>query len=611
MTQKFTLALITILAALRVTAQTFTQGDVTVTLMPSASHDSTMCASTGQLFYTITIQNSFIGDSVKVVDPSWGMVLYAEGNTTGQNPWQVFAPVFPQMPIVSDLDIIGNMALFYTSETKVISGPDTVYNIVNAFTWPVTDPCLTDTFSGRVYADLDNNCNYGNNDIPLTSIVVTAMPTYTQGNVFIAGNPGYSDPTGRYTTKVIKSWLSSVDASLPNQYQFIFPTSSCSPTSYHITSLPQNNIDFALQCSGNIDLQAFGGAPAFVRPLIPFYLHAGASNVGCNIASGQLRLVLDPRVTYSAANSYNLPASISGDTLIWNFSNLSSLANPQYWNDFISSVHLTPSNSVGIGDSLCFEIFTDVPANDVNIYNNYLSFCIRVVNSFDPNIKEVSPKGEGAAGNIPANTPELTYTIHFQNTGNAPAIHVIVYDTLDADLQPNVMQIVGSSHTMQAEWISPTIVRFSFYNINLPDSSSNQAGSQGQVTFKVKPKAGLNIGTQITNKASIYFDSNAPIVTNTVLNTIAEPLAVVNETPAVKLQVFPNPTDGTVNVVAENAGTDAMVRILNATGQLISTTPLTGASMQLNLTALPAGLYVVELQTKAGSTHTRLMKTGL
>src|SRR5262249_7744489 len=42
----------------------------------------------------------------------------------------------------------------------------------------------------------------------------------------------------------------------------------------------------------------------------------------------------------------------------------------------------------------------------------------------------------------------------------------------------------------------------------------------GFVTFHIKPNAGLADGAQITNSASIVFDSNDPIATNTTLNTI-------------------------------------------------------------------------------------------
>lgn len=44
--------------------------------------------------------------------------------------------------------------------------------------------------------------------------------------------------------------------------------------------------------------------------------------------------------------------------------------------------------------------------------------------------------------------------------------------------------------------------------------------SNGFVAYTIQLKSNLPAGTQITNNADIYFDFNAPIETNTTLNTI-------------------------------------------------------------------------------------------
>jgi hypothetical protein len=53
----------------------------------------------------------------------------------------------------------------------------------------------------------------------------------------------------------------------------------------------------------------------------------------------------------------------------------------------------------------------------------------------------------------------------------------------------------------------------------LPANVTSPEG-EGFVSFSVQPRKGLATGTQITNKSTIFFDANAPIVTNTFLNTI-------------------------------------------------------------------------------------------
>jgi hypothetical protein len=54
----------------------------------------------------------------------------------------------------------------------------------------------------------------------------------------------------------------------------------------------------------------------------------------------------------------------------------------------------------------------------------------------------------------------------------------------------------------------------------LPDSTTDEPGSQGYVIYRIKPLPTLAFGDVIENTASIYFDENPPIVTNTTFHTI-------------------------------------------------------------------------------------------
>ena len=72
------------------------------------------------------------------------------------------------------------------------------------------------------------------------------------------------------------------------------------------------------------------------------------------------------------------------------------------------------------------------------------------------------------------------------------------------------------------------IVYFEFLNINLPDSFTNKDGSHGFVTFSIKPLSTLSLGNMIPNTASIYFDYNKAVVTNTAKTIIANTVLPVN-----------------------------------------------------------------------------------
>ena len=61
---------------------------------------------------------------------------------------------------------------------------------------------------------------------------------------------------------------------------------------------------------------------------------------------------------------------------------------------------------------------------------------------------------------------------------------------------------------------------WTFNNINLPDSATNDSLSKGYITYRIKPFSGLVTGDTILNNASIYFDFNPPIRTNTQVTVL-------------------------------------------------------------------------------------------
>src|SRR5204863_1735372 len=142
----------------------------------------------------------------------------------------------------------------------------------------------------------------------------------------------------------------------------------------------------------------------------------------------------------------------------------------------------------------------------------------------------------------------LTYTIHFQNTGNADAEHIYITDTLDANLDLSTFQLLAYSHRPLVQILDGGIARFNFPNINLPDSNSNEPASHGYVQYKIKMKDNATVGTQINNTAYIYFDFNAPVVTNTTINTVISSVGIATINNDLQVSVFPNPTQNEFTV---------------------------------------------------------------
>jgi len=146
-------------------------------------------------------------------------------------------------------------------------------------------------------------------------------------------------------------------------------------------------------------------------------------------------------------------------------------------------------------------------------------FCGVVTASYDPNDKLGTPIGLTDLHIIPPGQ-EINYRIRFQNTGNDTAFTVIIRDTLDTDLDLFSVVSGASSHSYDFEMYGQGILQWTFRDIQLPDSTTDEPGSNGFVKFKVRPRADIPLGTPIHNTSAIYFDFNEPIITNTTLHTV-------------------------------------------------------------------------------------------
>ncbi len=143
--------------------------------------------------------------------------------------------------------------------------------------------------------------------------------------------------------------------------------------------------------------------------------------------------------------------------------------------------------------------------------------------AMDPNDKLVTPQGYGTAGAVDIDTEWLEYTVRFQNTGTDTAFTVQLLDSLDMDLDPLSMEVLDASHALTQILVDANnLALFRFERILLPDSNVNEAASHGFVKYRIKPNAGSPHLTEITNAAAIYFDLNAPVITNTTLNTLVD-----------------------------------------------------------------------------------------
>ena len=230
--------------------------------------------------------------------------------------------------------------------------------------------------------------------------------------------------------------------------------------------------------------------------------------------------------------------------------------------------------------------------------------CRMIVGSFDPNEKEASPAGYGAQHFIEENT-DINYTIHFQNTGNDTAYKVVIVDTISSTLDINTLIPLVASHDYRFERIDSNVVRFVFDSIYLVDSVHNEPLSHGFVKFSIQQKLNNPIGTKIYNNASIYFDRNEAIVTNTTFHTIGKDFIAVkllsstkNSTYNVKeVKIFPNPfRDQTQIMVEANELKNAVLLLMNLEGQILKTIPSSNNNMfTIYREDLANGMYLFKI----------------
>lgn len=229
--------------------------------------------------------------------------------------------------------------------------------------------------------------------------------------------------------------------------------------------------------------------------------------------------------------------------------------------------------------------------------------CTQNIGSYDPNDKQGFPEGVGAEHFIDANT-DIEYLIRFQNTGTDTAFTVVVYDTLSQYLEPTTVRTEASSHNMDVTVLDGGVLRFTFNNILLPDSNTNQAASNGFLKFRVSQKPDLAIGTRIENTAAIYFDFNDAVLTNTTFHTIGDHYLGSTGTaePGRGLlhSVYPNPVVDLAYFKLDQSVERAKFELINATGAVVASEQFAGAQYVFKRKGLPAGIY--QYQFKANNT---------
>ncbi len=447
--------------------------------------------------------------------------------------------------------------------------------------------------NGRVFNDANNDCQRQANEqkLPTVKMNLYQGTTLLQGGYF-GGN--YSFITGLGTYKV------ELDTTgLP----FIVCRVDTTLSLTAIDSL-KSNIDFGLRCKPAFDVGVNSIAALGFRAAGSTLLNIGAGDISnfynahcaAGIAGTVTVNITGPAKYISPATGALTPSSSGSNTVTWNITDFGTA-------NFSSSFNIIVQTDITaqIGQQVCITVTVTPTAGDNNPSNNTLIQCFTVRASYDPNEKEVYPSGD-----IGPSQKWLTYTIHFQNTGTDTAINIYVDDTLSNNVDVSSFELLNTSHKAITQiFAANRLVKFNFPAINLPDSNINEPLSHGYAQYKVKLKDNLPIGTSIKNTAYIYFDFNAPVLTNTTTNTISVNTGISSLSIQEGLKIFPNPSTGLLNIVTTGSLIPEHIIIYDVSGKKLSEQKYIP---QIDIGPLTNGIYFIELTNGTNVARGRFVK---
>jgi uncharacterized repeat protein (TIGR01451 family) len=380
---------------------------------------------------------------------------------------------------------------------------------------------------GTNYIDSDTNCLIGASE---KGLVNQKINLYKNG---ILDQQTYSNENGNYyfdtfSNDFYKIQLDTTDLPL----EVNCPSTGLYLDTISATDSIKYNRDFALICNGS-DLSATSIYTWNLRQasLRTVSIKAGdlSNEYGEHCADrvcGTVTITIAGACNYVSSPSYALtPNSVSGNILTYYISDFGALSY-----DSTFDFNLLVDTTAVLGSQICItvNVYTKC-VQEINYTNNQLTLCFTVVGSYDPNDKVVYPT---TILDISGNK-WLNYTIRFQNTGTAEAEHVYITDTMSNLVDISSFTLLSYSHQPLMQIYNDGLVKFNFPNIHLPDSNSNEPESHGYVQYKIRAKDSLTVGSTIENTANIFFDFNAPVITNTTSNLLINcsiPKTILNAT---------------------------------------------------------------------------------
>lgn len=437
--------------------------------------------------------------------------------------------------------------------------------------------------TGIVYLDSIADCIADINEplIPSRKIRINPGPFYT--NADSTGNFAVNLPFGSYTFSTVN------DMNFTNICASPLLTLSLANDSLH------TEIGDSAEITYNLGLNLFSG---IARPGFSYLLYGYVHNSNFSASTGaDLILQFDPGLIL---DSVSLPFIVNGPGQV----TISIPSIPMFSFQGVY-VWFTIPSSTPIGNILQASGQLNSILAETYLSDNSDTLNTVVTGSFDPNDKTVWPTDDTYHYYFLDIEDELRYTIRFQNTGTDTAFNIVLIDTLDQVLDLSTFRVLGSSHPFNWQIIPPDVLKVTYSNILLPDSNINEPLSHGLFSFAIKPDINIiTIPYVLYNTAAIYFDFNAPVITNTEFSTLDMSVGLT-EPEHKSISVYPNPAKNNFRIQGISSHEIKQVQLLDIQGRVCK---IYNPSMEYNCSNLEHGIYLIRCYTKSGQIlNTRIL----
>jgi uncharacterized repeat protein (TIGR01451 family) len=447
-------------------------------------------------------------------------------------------------------------------------------------------PLVNPVISGSVYHDQNENGARDPGEPTVPNATITVEPVGITSGLDTAGAYHIGVPPGTWT----------ITASYTNAYLEGIVPAFHSATVVNVTDEDGFNDFGVIMPTGIEDLAVSGLWNSPARPGFNNELYLTYGNNGTIGTAGTVSFIVDGSQTFVSA--YPSPASVVGQVVTWEIADIPIGAS--------ANIHVTLMTDVSIplGTPLVHILSAQPSGVEETPADNTVLVPDTVVGSYDPNDKQVVP-----ASMSPEQVQQgdrLIYTVRFQNTGTYAAERVIVTDPLSADLQWNTFEMISASD-VNSWTLHNGLLEVVFNNINLPDSASDEGNSHGYFQFSIEPESSLLDGQSVSNIANIYFDYNAPVITNEAMFTV-DVFTAVNEEKDAGFNVWPNPA-GDVLMITTAEPMSGSLEVLDLTGRILMRENVKGRGVAMDVRSLAEGSYVVRVNV-AGRVRSLAFKKG-